>query len=111
MSKIIAVNDFMLDAFNPTAIAKGIALRMRQRRLELMLTQQSLADKSGVSLGSLKRFENDHEISLKHLLMIAIILDATEEFEALFTKKQYQNIEEVMKMTTTKKRVRGSRHV
>jgi len=39
------------------AIAQGIAIRLRNRRLALNLSQQALATRSGVSLGSLKRFE------------------------------------------------------
>jgi transcriptional regulator with XRE-family HTH domain len=108
---MIADNDFVLDAFNPSAIVKGIASRMRDRRLELNLTQKGLAGKSGVSLGTLKRFENSYEISLKHLLMIAVVLDATGEFALLFSQKQYESIEEVLKATTKKKRERGKRNV
>lgn len=108
---MLANNEFPLDAFNPAALAKGIALRLRDRRLELNLTQQGLATKSGVSLGTLKRFENNYEISLKHLLMIAIVLDATGEFALLFSQKQYESIEEVLKATTKKKRERGKRNV
>jgi transcriptional regulator with XRE-family HTH domain len=111
MSKIISDNNFVLDAFNPYAIAKGLAVRMRERRLELNLTQRTLAGKSGVSLGTLKRFENGYEISLKHLLMLAVVLDATEEFFLLFTKRQYESIDEVMKASAVKKRQRGKRSV
>ena len=111
MSKILADNNYCLDAFNPAAIARNLATRVRERRLELNLTQKSLAEKAGVSLGSLKRFENCYEISLKHLLMIAVVLDATEEFEHLFTKQQYQSIDEVLNLSSMKSRKRGSRHV
>ncbi len=103
-------DDFIFDAFNPASILKGIAGRMRDRRLELNLTQLGLASKAGISLGSLKRFETGHEISLKHLVMIAVVLDATEEFEWLFSKKQYQSIEEVLKSATGKTRQRGRRN-
>ncbi len=34
MDNIIADNNLILDAFNPVAIAKGIAGRLRERRLE-----------------------------------------------------------------------------
>jgi transcriptional regulator with XRE-family HTH domain len=108
---MVADNEFILDAFNPASILKGIALRLRDRRLELNLTQKGLATKSGVSLGTLKRFENSFEISLKHLIMLALVLDATEEFEQLFTKRQYQSINEVLKLSKTKTRERGSRNV
>lgn len=110
MANIIANNDFILDAFNPVAIAKGIAGRLRKRRLELNLTQKGLAGKAGISLGSLKRFETSHEISLKHLLMIAVVLDATQEFEELFSKRQFQSIEEALRTTASKKRKRGKRN-
>jgi len=108
---MLADNEFVLDAFNTASILKGIALRLRDRRLELNLTQKGLATKSGVSLGTLKRFENSFEISLKHLIMLALVLDATEEFEQLFTKRQYQSIDEVLKLSKTKTRERGSRNV
>jgi transcriptional regulator with XRE-family HTH domain len=108
---MVADNEFILDAFNPASILKGIALRLRERRLELNLTQKGLASKAGVSLGTLKRFENSFEISLKHLIMLALVLDATEEFEQLFTKRQYQSINEVLKLSKTKTRERGSRNV
>jgi len=108
---MLADNEFVLDAFNTASILKGIALRLRDRRLELNLTQKGLATKSGVSLGTLKRFENSFEISLKHLIMLALVLDATEEFEQLFAKRQYQSIDEVLKLSKTKTRERGSRNV
>ncbi len=111
MSNMIADNEFILDAFNPAWILKGIALRSRDRRLELNLTQKGLASKAGVSLGTLKRFENSHEISVKHLIMIALVLDATEEFERLFSKRQFESLDEVLKITKGKKRERGSRNV
>jgi len=111
MSNMLADNEFVLDAFNTASILKGIALRLRDRRLELNLTQKGLATKSGVSLGTLKRFENSFEISLKHLIMLALVLDATEEFEQLFAKRQYQSIDEVLKLSKTKTRERGSRNV
>ncbi|MBU1012520.1 MAG: helix-turn-helix transcriptional regulator [Bacteroidetes bacterium] len=107
---MIADNNFTLDTFNPVSIVKGIVVRMRARRLELNLTQKGLASKAGVSLGTLKRFENSHEISLKHLLMIAVVMDATEEFALLFTKRQYESIEEVLKLSNVKKRERGRRN-
>jgi len=106
----MAHNNFILDAFNPTTLAKGIASRMRDRRLELNLTQKGLAAKAGVSLGSLKRFENNFEISLKHLLLISLVLDATEQFEELFSTKQYQSIDEMLKATKSQKRKRGKRN-
>lgn len=55
-----------------------------------------LASKSNVSLGSIKRFENKHDISLRSLIKIAIVLSCEDDFESLFSKKTYDSIEEFM---------------
>lgn len=109
MTNILAENDFVLDTFNPATIAREIAERMRKRRLEMNLTQQGLANKSGVSLGSLKRFEINHEISLRHLLLLAVVLDATEEFALIFSRRQFENIDQALN-ASSKKRLRGKHH-
>jgi transcriptional regulator with XRE-family HTH domain len=111
MDKILAYNNFIIDAFNPVTLAEGIAGRLKRRRLELNLTRKALAEKSGVSQGSLKRFEDSHEISLKHLLLLAVVLDSTEEFENLFSKKQYSTIDEALNAAVSKNRKRGRRNV
>lgn len=111
MTNILSDNDFQLDAFNPFAIAQGIADRLKRRRLEHNLTQAALADRSGVSLGSLKRFEQHYEISLKNLLLLAVALDCTAEFAELFAGRHYNSIEEVLKAKAVKKRKRGRRSV
>jgi len=49
MINILADNNFVLDAFNPASIALGIAKRMRERRLEMNLTQQRYG---GINLSS-----------------------------------------------------------
>jgi len=110
MINILADNDFVLDSQNPASLAAGIAKRFRLRRLEMNLTQQLLSKKAGVSLGSLKRFENNNEISLKHLLMLAVVLDGTEEFSLLFSRRQFENIDQALN-TSAVKRKRGSRNV
>jgi len=109
MINILAGSDFVLDVYNPAEIAKGIAERLRKRRLEMNLTQQTLSKRAGVSLGSLKRFENYYEISLKHLLMIAVVLDATEEFSSLFMRRQFENIDQVLESSSIK-RQRGKQN-
>ena len=61
-----------------------------------MLTQAQLAEKSGVSLGSIKRFERLHQISLASLVNIAFALHCEEDFTGLFAQKQYASIEDVI---------------
>lgn len=49
----------------PGETAKDIAKREKIRRKEKKLTQAELSSRSGVSLASLKRFEQTGEISFK----------------------------------------------
>lgn len=110
MTNILANSDFVLNVYNPAEIARGIAERLRKRRLEMNLTQKTLAKRSGVSVGSLKRFESTHEISLKHLLLIAVVLDATEEFGNLFLRRQYESIDQALESYSVKRK-RGKKNV
>lgn len=80
----------------PKDIQKKIAENVRARRKEMKLTQEEFAKKTGVSLGSIKRFENTGEISLFSLTKIAIILDCDDELMQLFSKKHYNSIEEIL---------------
>ena len=77
-----------------------IAERMAQLRKRKKLSQKSLALRSGVSLGSLKRFEQTGEISLQSLTKIAIALEVEGELEELFSKVPFASIEEVIQAQT-----------
>ena len=61
-------------------VMQEIAERAKLKRLEQNLTQEGLALRSGVSLGSIKRFERSGEISLKSLIDIALALDVWKTF-------------------------------
>ena len=58
-----------------TEINNNIAQKIVRLRKRKKITQKQLAARSGVSLGSLKRFEQSGEISLQSLTKIAIALD------------------------------------
>jgi len=77
-----------------------IAERMVQLRKRKKISQKSLALRSGVSLGSLKRFEQTGEISLQSLTKIAIALEVEGELEELFSKVPFASIEEVIRTQT-----------
>ena len=87
----------------------GVAGRVKQRRLEKGWTQKVLAAKAGVTLPSYRRFETTGEISLRSLIMLAFALDMTDEFEALFSIKAYQSIDDILKAEQSKQRKRGRR--
>ena len=77
-------------------INNEIASNVQRLRKRKKISQQELAEKSGVSLGSIKRFEQTGEISLQSLTKIAIALRAEEELESLFTNANFESIEEIL---------------
>lgn len=80
----------------PNEIQLEIAKNIRKKRKKLKLTQEEFAKKSGVSFGSIKRFENTGEISLFSLVKIAIILNCENELLELFKQNEYNSIEEII---------------
>ena len=81
-------------------INNDIAQKIVRLRKSKKITQKQLAARSGVSLGSLKRFEQSGEISLQSLTKIAIALDVENELEDLFNNVPFASIEEVINEQT-----------
>ncbi len=81
---------------SPGDVNTDIAKRMRARRKEKNITQAQLSVRSDVSLGSIKRFESQGEISLSSLIKIAFALGCEDDFDNLFAKKGYRSIQEVI---------------
>lgn len=75
-------------------ILKGMVDRVKLRRKELKLTQKELAKRSGVSYGSIRRFESNGEISLTSLLKIANAINCLEDFKELFKYQQITNLKD-----------------
>lgn len=73
-----------------------LADRVRNIRRRRSISQKKLADISGVSYGSIKRFEQTGQISLLSLTRIAMALDIAGELRNLFTEVPYQDIQEVI---------------
>lgn len=81
---------------SPGDVNMDIAKKVRERRKEKKWTQVQLSERSDVSLGSLKRFEQTGEISLSSLVKIAFALGCEDDFETLFSRKGYSSIQEVI---------------
>lgn len=80
----------------PAEIARDIAKKEKALRKRKKLTQAELSSRAGVSLPSLKRFEQTGEISFVSLLKIAAVLEDLDAFDSLFTHKEYRSIQEVI---------------
>lgn len=74
----------------------GIAERMTALRKRKKISQKILSEISGVSFGSVRRFEKTGDISLQSLTKIAIALQAENELEKLFTEVPFASIEEII---------------
>ena len=69
----------------PSEVLRELAVRFKARRLVMDLSQEGLAQRSGVSWSSLKRFERTGLISLASLLRLALVLDCLQDFEKICT--------------------------
>ena len=106
------INDNILSIINrtPDEMMRSIAKRVKERRLEKNFTQMTLASRAGLTLASYRRFETTGEISLRSLVMIALALDMTSEFETLFSTPTYQSISQLLDLEHNRKRKRGARN-
>lgn len=86
---------------------KRIASKARDLRLELNLSQQTLSERSGVSYGSLKKFEQTGQISLESLLKLAVVLECMDGFNALFPQKRAEHVLSLDELLENGKRKRG----
>lgn len=83
----------------PEELDQKLAQRVRKIRKRRSITQEKLASISGVSYGSIKRFETTGQISLLSLTKIAITLDLADELRNIFTQVPYKDIQEVINET------------
>ena len=83
----------------PEELDQKLAQRVRKIRKRRSITQEKLASISGVSYGSIKRFETTGQISLLSLTKIAIALDLADELRNIFTQVPYKDILEVINET------------
>lgn len=80
----------------PEEIDMNIAANLRRIRKRLGFSQEKLSELSGVSYGSVKRFESSGQISFVSLTKLAIALDVVDDLKGLFTDTPYRSIEEVI---------------
>ena len=75
---------------------RKLAQRIRNIRKRRSIAREKLSSMSGVSYGSIKRFEATGQISLISLTKIAMALDIADELRSIFTQVPYKNIQEVI---------------
>lgn len=83
----------MLD--NSDDIGKHIATDFRHRRVEKGLTREQVAERAGVAVSNVARFEQKGLISLKNLIKLAMTLGYTSEIKDVFATPKYSTMEEL----------------
>jgi transcriptional regulator with XRE-family HTH domain len=92
----------------PQQIALHLGQEARAKRLALDLSQKSLAERSGVSMAVLKKFEHTGKISLESLLKLALVLNCLEKFHDLFkTEVQAHTLRSLDDLFKDQSRKRG----
>jgi len=82
----------------PNDIENEIKTKFKQKRKYLKLSQKELSIKSGISLGSIKRFEQTGKISFSSLLQLAVVLECLDDFSNICNQKEkFKSIEDILK--------------
>ena len=93
----------------PAKVQKKLAEHARTSRLRMKLTQEGLAQRSGVPLPTLRKFEQKGSISLESFLKIQMVLGRLEDIlRASQTKEAaFSSIDDVLNADKTPTRQRG----
>ena len=87
-------------------IATELAVRVRNRRLAQNLTLEGLARRSGVALGTLKKFERTGQIALVSFIRLVITLKDEAALENLLLEQKFETLDEVLQNRKKPKRGR-----
>lgn len=94
MNNILSLlESYTLD--NADDIARALAEDFRKRRVEKNLTREQVAEKSGVAVSNIVRFEQKGLVSLKNLISIAMAMGYTSEVQNIFSEPKYSTMEEL----------------
>lgn len=94
MNNILSVLDnYTFDKVDD--IAMKLAADFRARRIEKNMTREQVAEKSGVAVSNIIRFEQKGLISLKNLIGIAMAMEYTSEVKNIFDQPKYSTMEEL----------------
>jgi len=93
----------------PEETARNLAEKARTLRLTRNWRQATLAERSGVTLASLQRFERTGQVSLKNLLKLAFALGRLADFEQPLQPPPAGSIAELEATTRPQKPKRGSK--
>jgi transcriptional regulator with XRE-family HTH domain len=79
----------------PEETARNLALRLKSLRLIKKWKRSTLADRSGVTEASLRRFEQTGKISLNHFLKLIHALGRLDEAASLLNQPETGSLSEL----------------
>ena len=83
-----------VNALTEESVLNNMVARVKKKRKAMKISQKALAEQSGVSYASIRRFESTGEISLVSLLKIAHALHCLNDFEELFKGSSITNLKD-----------------
>ena len=83
---------------NAEDVALQMAADFKKRRIEKNMTRKVVAERSGVAISNITRFEQKGLISLKNLIDLAIALGYTAELKNVFSQPKYSTMEELQQI-------------
>jgi transcriptional regulator with XRE-family HTH domain len=87
-------------------VASELAARLKSHRLTQNLTLEGLARRSGVALGTLKKFERTGRISLVSFIRLLVTLKDEAALESLLIEKKFETLDEILQTGEKPKRGR-----
>ena len=88
-------------------LMQQLAERLKARRLEKGLSRQALAEISGVPAPTIARFEQQHAISMRQYLDLAIALGYADQLQVLMREAIYKTMDELETIKQNQHRKRG----
>lgn len=95
---------------DPDEIGLKIAADFRRRRIEKNVTREQMAERAGIPVSNIVRFEQKGLISLGNLIHLATAMGYVSEIKNLFAQPKYNTMEELMQIrkNANKKRAYGN---
>ena len=98
----------MISLTTPSETQKSLALHLKEARLNMNISQETLAQKAQVSLSVLRKFEQTYHISLKSFIKLAFVLGLSDPIlEATKpTEKRPKNLDDLLQSGSKTKKTR-----
>lgn len=91
----------------PQEVAEELGRRVRRARLDLDLTQQTLADRAGLSRPVIVRLEMGRPVGLDSLLAVLMGLGRLDDLDGMLAPRRAETLDEALRPQPT--RLRGSK--